>query len=443
MRCQSRLLLQSVASLLALGYSLPALGVDTAPVQGLDGRATGHVLSADTLGEGRVSSSVMMRGALDAVSARAYGAGTDAVLDRSHLAVAHLGLGLGERFELGLGLRGTYENVSHQAVKDHRAQGFSGGSAMLKTRLWSGDGFGLSLAPFVESGAGKRGASTLTREEKPMAGWLVMATLGARGPVELSLNGGWRYRDGADVVGIYKIRNEAIYQAALTFHATRWADLFLAGQGRRLMIAEGAKADYEGQTGGDLTAGLSLKSGDLTVSAWGGRNVKKDSFGFARRTAGLSLSWSVETSGTPGFARSLAEESGSAETSQVASRPASIYPDEMNGEFDPMAELAKAKKSGKLERDDFDMIEERMAAQRAKGTQSIAFEDELVKYRADEARREAELAKRRALVERSDRERAATAARQDQSRRVRYGTEARRAAAALPSTREIPEYGLE
>jgi hypothetical protein len=324
---------------------------------------------------------------------------------------------------------------------------------MLKTKIIGNDWFALSVAPFVDSGAGSRGEYSVTRSSEPTAGWLAMMTLGQNGPVEFNVNGGWRYRNGSETVGDYRLRNEALYQGSLTFHATRWMGLFVAGQGRRLMMAErveGQAPEYHASTGGNATAGMTLKFSDIAVSGFGGRAVKKDSFGFGQTVAGMSISYVIGGRHEPGFAREISESVSEGDIAaptpakRKAKNEVTVYPDEMSGKFDPMAELEKARAAGKTEKDDFDMIEARMADERARGSSSIAFEDELSKLRAEEAKMDVERTKKRDAEDRVERAREAKLSKQRTADKKRYEREAKEAAAKLPSIQdEDYNWGLE
>lgn len=438
-------------SLAALGFATPTLATNSAPIGNLDGRGQGPVNTAETLGSGGVSAGIAVESSMNTVTDDVMGVAVKDVADRHiylervNTATASFGVGIGSRFELDLNLRGVYEamsqddraalydDASDDGLQKQRRAGFGGVSGMLKTSLFSNDWIDVGNGLFVDSGAGWRGDYAVARSSEPTAGWLMMLTLGAKSPVELNVNGGWRYRDGAETVGQYRLRNEALYQGSLTFHATRWMGLWVGAQGRRLMIADrAAPSEFHAATGGDALAGMSFRFGDVAVSAFGGRNVKKESFGFGRRVGGLSISYVIGGSRDSGIAREISESVASDDIS--AAVPAvSRYEDEMSGRFDPMAELEKARAAGKTQRDDFDMIQARMAEERAQGTASIAFEDELAKYRAQEARADIQRAKQRAAIDREERAREARVSKQRAADQRRYEREAREAAAKLPS----------
>lgn len=366
-------------ALLAYGLARahPAWGADTLPLGALDARATGKVSSAEVLERGTLTTGLSVEAA-ETVVDRGLMRGDDGVsgdgrlLRDANRASVFFGAAVADNLEMTLGLHGSFEHVKpdrrdalfanasaslgEDASWRHgvKQSGFAGASLLLKLKLVDWRGLGLAFAPFVESGAGDQASFALTRSVGPKAGFVTIATYGAPGVAELSLNLGARYRD-AEELGDVAIRNEQFARASLRAYASRTFALFVAGEGRRLMIAdadeidiESSKRVYAPSESGDVKGGFQVGLGDAELSVFaGGMPKHAGGFGFGKRSFGMGLATSI---GRP--ARSIAAEIEAREAAKAqelaAKKPASPqpvtvdpYPEMIGADVDPLEALGQ------------------------------------------------------------------------------------------------------
>lgn len=399
-----------VLTMAALGLSTltasSLYAADTLPVNTLDAKAaSGRVSSAQTASDGSIATGLSLSGGENVISQKTIdGTDTDAMtLSSARRASVVAGFGLNRRLDLSLGLHGTYEQ-SDTATAEKSA--FSGASMMLKGKIFDGENLSLALAPFVESGAGSEATATLTRSAKPKAGWMLLASYGSAGVGEVSINGGYRYRN-AESYGDLNFRNEAFWGASAKGWLSKSFSVFVAGSGRRLMVANETERDpatnklnYLAATTVDASAGAGISTGAAEFSAYIGQTVK-GLFGAGRKFAGASVAWNIDSGAQrrakPSFAddvRSPASgsKSGRAKKSadedfaarDVTSAPSTDYPEMNATDIDPLTDLPG---DGK---DDFSAIEARMKEDSKNTTPSQIelVERELAQIREVEAKAE-------------------------------------------------------
>lgn len=311
-----------VLALAAVSFAPAAHAADTLPLGALDPEATAGVSKADAAADGSIQGAFAVRANESAAAARALdsrqaGAAADADLLRDANAMSLiLGLGVSRSLQLSLGLHGTYENVSAAqrdelfAVEDStfgadgrgsvRDTGFSGASMLLKVRLLEASGFRLAAAPFIESGAGESATYSVTRSVGPKGGLMGLASYGAPGVADVTVNLGWRYRD-PEAVGSKTLRHEMFYKGLVEGFLSKTFSLFVAGEGRRLAVADDASRGasdgalvYEPQYAGAVHGGFQARVGDAELSAYmGGKVGKADAIGYGERAFGVSLAYEL------------------------------------------------------------------------------------------------------------------------------------------------------
>lgn len=175
---------------------------------------------------------------------------------------------------------------------------FTGVTGLLKFQLVQSGRISLALAPFAESGSGEKGRDSLARSRQAKAGWMALLSYGEIGITTADFVMGYRYRS-TESVGDLRLRNEMFYGATVTGYFTREFGLFLAGQGRSIqgsddaVHVEGAKREYKGLTAGEVTGGVVLVAGDVSISAFGGKRIEDRGFGYGDRIVGVKLSYQI------------------------------------------------------------------------------------------------------------------------------------------------------
>lgn len=369
----------------------PAKAADMLPLGKLEADATGQVSKAETLTSGAIVTGVTVQtsaAAIDSNELATTSANERGVLRDANRGVVHLGVGLTQRLSLSLGVSGTYEHVKPEerdalfpsglAVdgegwrQNVKQSGFSGATLAVKVLLADYEGFKLSLAPFVESGAGEQATYSLTRSVSPKAGFLTAMSYGAKGVGDATINAGYRYRDPEEVGGLI-LRNEAFYRMALTAYVTRDVGIFVAGEGRRLMVAKAdalkadGKPDYLPKESGEVTAGASIQIDDMNIAAFAGTRVKgTNGFGYGKMIAGLQFTTTIGNyhGSRPkhSFATAIDRQDERAKRSaavvEVAKPVTSTndYPEMIGSEIDPLDAIDGST--------DFDHVKGQMEAQK-------------------------------------------------------------------------------
>jgi hypothetical protein len=429
-----------VLGLLALAatamFAGKSFAADLMPLGRLEADSTGQVSKAETLPSGAIVSGVAFE-----TSAAAIDNGTlsqmneeRGVLRDANRGTVHLGIGLTERLSLSLGVSGTYEHVKPEerdqlfpnaglsVAEDGWRQnvkqtGFAGATLAMKVQVVDWQGIKLSLAPFVESGAGEQATYSLTRSVSPKAGWMTALSYGAMGVGDATINAGFRYRQPEEI-GDLILRNEAFYRMALTAYATRDVGIFLAGEGRRLMVAKAGdlkddKLNYLPKEAGEVTAGVSIKFEDVTVAAFGGSRVKgTNGFGYGRAIAGLQITTTLgnyrgnrpKHSFATEIERDEAAKAAAAKPAKVEAAPATAGEDysEMIGDgIDPLQAVdggtdfsdanktMEANKNAKPEVSEDEKVESELKELRAAEEKAAAEREAIEKAEREESRRAA------------------------------------------------------
>lgn len=380
-----------VAAAIVFAIGDVAIAGDATSLGALDARATAGVSAARTADPGAQRMSLGLSGSEAVIDDQeALGAGKSAkaqdqgLLRDAHRASLFLGVSPARWVELSLGLHGTYENVSaddRRAISPEiaaeeaqsaaagsksetapRQSAFAGASLMAKLRLLDAQGFQLAFAPFVESGAGERASYALTRSVGPKAGFAALMSYGALGVGRVDLNVGYRYRD-PEQVGSVMLRNELFYKALAEAELTREFALFVAGEGRKLNLAQAGELDsatgkpvYRSQEAAEGKFGFRAKLGDAELTAFYGARLKDATgFGYGARAFGLSFAMEIGDVRAARGRHSIAsevEENGDSDkaklepTAQAKEKSTyEEYPEMIGAEIDPL-EALKDDKTG-------------------------------------------------------------------------------------------------
>jgi hypothetical protein len=400
----------------------------------------------------------------------------DLVRDANRLS-GFAGYGLTSGVELSLGLHGSYENVAAgdrdalfpdatgEGGQNHRTKAgddeasdswrgslrqtaLSEASLAVKVRLMEHRGLRLGLMPFLESGAGTGATYAVTRSVAPKAGFLALASYGARGVAELNLNVGYRYRD-PETIGELTYRNELIYRASVKAYATPTFAFFVAGDGRRINVAESSKSAPDGEgpvyrprQAGAVQGGITATLGDAELAAFGGRGVGGDAFGFGRESYGVSLAIAVggAAAHAPGLMigdeRPAARGASGEDEAKLVGPPRRLKPkddpayQEMIGAVDPLDSL-EADQDGDF-KDLPKRLEENAKADTAESPDARV-ERELSELRAAEEKQEAEQAVRQKADEAAQRKVRVEKAKAEDALRREWEDEATKDAQKLPS----------
>jgi len=436
-----------ICAILSSTFSLVsanAIAADILPSSPLDSSEVGGVTSADTSKEGTIRTGVSFRNS-DAVLSRKdinresqlRGNDDTQVVRDTSKASMFLGTSLSNSLELSLGLHGTNEIAApssrdeflvnstldlgeENAVQDDwrdttKETGFSGASFAIKAKLVDWKGLKIAVQPFIESGIGEKGSYTYTRSVNPKTGWSVITTYGQLGVAEVTLQGGYRYRN-PEVIGDITFRNEVFGG----FNAKAWLSrnfaFFASMQGRSIKIAKNGNYDdnmkliYEDQEAGEVAGGFVARFDKASISAFIGSKVHKSSgFGYADTSAGFSLSYEVgsfkKDISKTGFVNQVKDgakdgakdKNGFVEVKKP--KPVVDSYEEMKGsEIDPLAEL-----KNDTEEDDFVLIQKKVDSQLKDKTESddsiISRELEAIKAIEKEEKIALEKAEAKALAE--------------------------------------------
>jgi hypothetical protein len=479
-------------------WSGPAKAADTLPLTQLDAKAEGKISSAEISRAGEMTSAVSISTSESVVSkdsllpSKSEAASDKTVLRDAHRASLFLGAAVTDRIELSLGLHGSFEHVKpenrdvlfsqKQASTDSstdwrdstKESGFVGASLLAKIQLLKWQSMKVAIAPFLESGAGEQATYSLTRSVSPKAGWMGLMTYGDHGVAQLNINAGYRYREPEEL-GEITLRNELFYGASLKAYLSRNFGIFLAGQGRQLLVARNTERDadsdkllYKAQESGEVTAGLSANVGDADLSIYGGTSLKTESgFGFGKSVAGLSVTYALGNFKGRSADNSYAKEVESSENEKAAAKKqkASLVQDggtlgdkatatgAAGGESDQYTEMIGAD-IDPLEAIQGDGIDDFTEAQKnadinAKAQQGPSddekVEAELNELNAAEEKAEVERAKQDKLESEARREKAAKRSQANEKLMEEWSKEAQQDAEGMPTiTRDEMEWnGLE
>jgi len=413
------------------GYSSTTMAADLTPVSSYDAASTGNVSSAKTLENGTVKTAISISGSESVVGEKTYwGSSSDKqILRDAHKATVFMGTSINRAIELSLGLSGTYEharpedrdqvypegNGTKNPVlsaddsddswrSDFKQTGFSGLSLMLKMKLLDAGSLQISLAPFIETGAGEQASYSMTRSVGPKAGYMALFSYGAKGVASLDVNAGFRYRNPEET-GDLTIRNEAFYKALVKAYASRHVAVFVGAEGRKIMVAKQSERDlvtgglvYNGSESGEVKGGLLVGAGDFDLSASYGRRLKAATgfgYGASSFTAGISMTVGnyKRVRPTTSIAEDIDRRSKKADlkTNDAASKdtqPVSTatddYPEMIGSDIDPLEAL------GKNDGEDFRDLEKRM--QQYEAESGIESEDARIERELKDIRAAEELA---------------------------------------------------
>jgi len=406
-----------VAGLATVMTTTAVHAADVMPMDGIDARSRGRIAPAETTDAGALHGGVSLRAA-DKVSSSSSVAGSGSVIDDQttapaaassvRRASAFVNYGLAERFELGLGLHGSQEQISDAGVKarlveenggeETSATGFSGASLVARVGLVKSSNFAVSLLPFIESGTGKIGQGSLSRGEASRTGFILATSLGSSRVGSVTLNAGMRYRT-PEIMGNLELRNEAFAGLEAKADLAKSFGVFVAGTTRRIMVrdvdqvasADGRK--WQPAAASEVSGGIELRTKSANFNAFAGSSVGKASVVTGgRMIAGLGVSFALgKVSGSRGDTNFAAEkEAPKAKPAPIATAPKS-EPSKIAGmnetEIDPLADLEPA--NGE---DDFAKIQARMKAEEknAGPTRTDLVEKELSGLRAAEDKASAE-----------------------------------------------------
>lgn len=434
-----------------------AFAADAMPLGSLDARSTGNVSSGETQRAGSMTSSMRFEGNQASATGEdlqpAQGGEDKAVLRDANRASLFLGAALTSSVELSLGVHGTFEHVRPEdrdqlfpegaglAESDKagavswrenlKQTGFATASLMLKMKLLDAQGMKVAFAPFIESGAGEQATYSLTRSVSPKAGWMAITSYGSEGVAELSLNGGYRYRE-PEALGDLTLRNELFYRAVLKAYASKDFAFFLGGDARKIMVARKDQLDEEGKLSykpyesGQALGGFEVKLGDADLSAfYGARASKGKGFsGFGEKSFGASIAWTLgnykgreagrETAGAAIQKDLAAKDEKAAKEAEankakiVPAKPATEeYPEMIGRDIDPLEALGQDN-SG-------DFKDANLRAEQAKKDAAVESED---------ARIERELKQLKEVEEKAEKERAAEEQKEHDAARRKAAKEA-------------------
>ncbi len=450
------------------GYAGKAMAADLTPVSSYDAASAGNVSSAKTQDDGTVKTAISFSGSESVISQDTYG-GMDTekqVLRDAHKATVFMGTSINRALELSLGVSGTYEHVrpedrdqvypdgngSKNPVlgeddgdgswrSDFKQTGFSGLSLMLKMKLIDAGSLQISLAPFVETGAGEQASYSMTRSVGPKAGYIAMFSYGAKGVAALDVNAGYRYRNPEET-GDLTIRNEAFYKALAKAYASQNIAIFVGAEGRKLMVAKNNERDssiselrYNGSESGEAKAGVILTAGDYELSASYGRRLKAATgfgYGSSSFTAGIGMTIGNYKRVRP--STSMAEEidskakkadlksdGGTTKDVQPVAATVDEYPEMIGSDIDPLEAL------GKDDGEDFRDMEKRIKqyeAENGKESEDAKIERELKDLKAAEEIADEQRAKQEKIESEAQRLERVKAAKEEDALRKEWLEEA-------------------
>lgn len=457
-----------------------AQGADLLPVGALDVRAASGVFSPEIGEQGDLRAAFSLQAASGVLSYEALGADAPeghepgSLLRDANRGSFLFAATLGRSLELSLGLHGTYEHAKPEGRdqifdqadsaassdggsdswrQDFRQSGFAGASLLLKLRLLDTDGFGLAIAPFVESGAGEQATYSLTRSVHPKAGFMTLASYGALGVGSVGLTAGARYRNPENI-GQVVVRNEIFYGGNVRADLTRTLGFFVSGQGRRIMVADTAKQSaangklvYQPRETNEAGAGLVLTLEEMELSAFARASMPADKgFGFGDRSFGLGIATtlgnyrgvrsknSIASDIEQDLDKAAATKAASTKNSFVGPPPPKPlqdeYPEMIGDAIDPLDAVAGSGAAN----DDFKNVD-RIMKDNESGAK-IESEDEKVarelrEIREAEAKAEAERARLEEIEREERRKRAQSQAEEDEKLMQEWMQEARQEADAL------------
>ncbi len=362
-----------VASLSGAAFAAPSF----AAAGKLEAQSSSRVASASSLEAGHVEAALKLQ---QAEVDKTQATGESKQIQRR--ASALFGVGLSDKFELGLGVHGTSTNDAAQST------GAVSGSVLAKYTMLTNGNFSLGLAGFGFTGS-KAADVVQVGGRNPSGGLMVLGTWGSRGRAELSLNTGMRWRNPEESAE-FLVRNEAFVDLGAKAWLSRSFHVFVTGSGRRVMISDlestGEKRSWRPTTLAEAVGGIGVSAGRAQFSAYVGSGIDraKAELGQLKTFAGLGVSWSigaVSSRSTPTLA--APQESAPAES--------------LVNDINPLEDLAPFSS----EEDDFTAIEKSMRQISAdpKPSRSDIVDAELsalreAEMKADEQRKKAEIAER-------------------------------------------------
>lgn len=465
------LLATLLASLGSVALWSPSLiAGDVMPQGRLDASGTGTVPVATPLKPGFSKFTIQAESfpGMDSVPA---GPGRDyAELDRINRFDVLGGVSVLKGLDLHLGIHGSYERLA--TVSSRR---ISSGSALLKVNMIRSSGFNLALAPYIESGIGRKGEGVYTRAVKPSGGLMMLAGYALKNRWEWHLAIGNRNR-ASEEFDNFSLGHEFVYKTAAKFHLSNQFGLTVAADGRQLRIHESGRADEHIVGAGRGQLGVFYKFSNFEANFFGGasidRAIGREAWKSVKGIAdfdggplfyGMSLSMSLGQNdqkfrehyrdSTPDIDSNNSYEDvptslndrGQKKEQPSQEAPVTSKPDDYNNDF--LSDFSQ-RGSGVAKDDDFSDAEARIKQQQViqPGAYDIsAVEQEIERLR--EAELKAEESRRRAEEARIERERQINARnaakRAEEMRRMRDAV--RDEVDALPTitTEDMSWHGLE
>ena len=377
---RSGLLVASIA-----GTALTGSGAASAATDRLDAQASSRVSSASGLGGGQMDAALKFQHA-------EFAKDQDTKLIQRR-ASALFGVGLSDRFDLGLGVHGL-ATAKGSATKGSAAEGSEAasensvsGSLLAKYKMFSAGAFSLGLAGFGLTGS-KAADHAQVGGRNPSGGLMLLSSWGSKGRAELSFNAGMRWRNPEES-GDYLLRNEAFLGLGAKAWLSRSFHVFVSGTGRRVMISDLDSGDqkrvWRPTALAEGVGGIGVSAGRAQFTAFVGSGVDRGnaSLGQLKTFAGLGVNWSV----------GRVRENAPAFVAEQESAPAESLVKDIN----PLEDLAPLSS----EEDDFTAIEKSMRQTSAdpKPSRSDIVDAELTALRdaeqkAEEQRKKAEIAER-------------------------------------------------
>ena len=359
-----------VLSLGALLYSTPLLATDTLSLLNPDPTAMGHSAGATLQSKGSFIGSATMDNAVGVGSSETFllqdselgSLGEDqALIERVNKYRLGLSYGVMERFQLGIGVTGSYENVGTTSraqmgllagpeedgsrQTDYSKNSFAGAQITMKIGLVQLPQFSLAAIPFIETGSGEDATYSVSRSVSSKGGWLAAMTIGNQDLVWTDWNVGYRYRK-AENFGPYVLQNELFYNGKIGARLSQRFVAFAGASSRHLMIVTRTDStDFNPSVANESQLGLRYELGSFKLSAYGGTGISEHrGLGYRRQHFGMSVSMALGSTRhqhkKPVFAEKVQNEVQQ-DKKMVPQRPLTA---EEQWEVDRKAEKAQAEK---------------------------------------------------------------------------------------------------
>jgi len=286
----------TISTLIWIGLTSPAVGLDITPVSGLEANGFSSIIQANPIDEGSLAIEVggLHRGSVQIEPIKQSGM----TINEINKGKIGIGLGLTNSASFYLSLNHSREIIDPTKITGlplTRSREYGnidiahGYQFLLSTKLMFNDGpIRSGLIIFAESEDPRKTESALTRSNEPKAGGIFLLGLGEEA-VEAHFNVGGRYSK-KEQYGEWTIGSEVLGGIEFISHLTDSLSLFANWSGRQIEITENNKKIYVNSNEQNGGLRYSTESMDISLSTGKGGPLA-EGYTHGGKIISLALTW--------------------------------------------------------------------------------------------------------------------------------------------------------